>query len=56
MLAENPLLGRKTIRNSSIRKLLITKYNLLYYEIKGNQIALVAIFFTAQDPGKNKWE
>lgn len=34
MLAENPLIGCKTIKNPTIRKLLITKHNLLYYEIK----------------------
>ncbi len=55
-IARNSSIGRKTIKNPAIRKLLITKHNMLYYEITGNQIALLTIFFTVQNPDKNKLE
>ena len=55
-IANNPTIGRKTTKNTSIRKILITKHNMLYYEVTGNRIELLTIFFTAQDPGKNKLE
>jgi hypothetical protein len=35
---------------------LLTKHNLLYYEIDGDRIELLTIFFTAQDPSKNIFE
>ena len=55
-LTNNPTLGRKTFKNPSIRKLLITKHNMLYYEVTGNKIALLTIFFTTQNPDRNKLE
>jgi len=55
-IAKNPAIGRKTIKNPAVRKLLITKHNMLYYEVSGNQVALLTIFFTAQNPDKNKLE
>ncbi len=56
MIAENPFIGRKITKNPAVRKLLITKHNMLYYEVTGNQLALLTIFFTAQNPDKNKLE
>jgi plasmid stabilization system protein ParE len=55
-IAVNPTIGRKSGRQPSIRKILITKHNMLYYEINGNRIELLTIFFTAQDPSKNIFE
>ncbi len=55
-IAKNPSIGRKTSKNPTIRKVLITKHNILYYEVTGNQIALLTIFFTVQNPDKNKLE
>ena len=55
-IANNPNIGRKTNKDSDIRKILITKHNMLYYEVSGNRIELLTIFFTIQDPLKNKFE
>lgn len=55
-IGSNPNIGRKSGRAFSIRKILITKHNLLYYEINGNSIHLLAIFYTAQNPSKNIFE
>ncbi len=55
-IAKNPSVGRKTIKNPAIRKILITKHNMLYYEVTGKQLALLSIFFMAQNPEKNKLE
>ena len=55
-IANNPKIGRKTIKNPSIRKILVTKHNMLYFEVAGNRIELLTIFFTAQNPAKNKLE
>ena len=55
-LSDNPNLGRKISEHATIRRILITKHNLLYYEVVGNQIHLLSIFFTVQNPKKNKFE
>ena len=55
-ISKNPSVGRKTHKNPAIRKLLITRHNMLYYEVTGNQLALLTMFFTAQDPEKNEFE
>ena len=55
-ITTNPNIGRRSAREPSIRKILITKHNMLYYEINSNRIELLTIFFTAQDPSKNIFE
>lgn len=55
-LSKNPHIGRQTHKNPSIRKIAITKHNTLYYEIASNRIELLAIFFNAQNPARNKFE
>ncbi len=55
-LSIHPNIGKRTIRNPAIRKILITKHNMLYYEVTGSSIELLSIFYTAQDPAKNKME
>jgi plasmid stabilization system protein ParE len=55
-LAIRPNIGKRTIKNPAIRKILITKHNMLYYEVTDNSIELLSIFYTVQDPAKNKME
>jgi plasmid stabilization system protein ParE len=55
-IASNPALGRKSSRYSSIRKILITKHNMLYFEVFNNRIELLQIFDTRQNPAKNKFD
>lgn len=55
-VAQSPFIGKLSFRNSSIRKILITKHNALYYEVSENSIQLLQLFDTRQNPVKNKFE
>jgi plasmid stabilization system protein ParE len=55
-IAINPAIGRKSSRHSSVRKTLITKHNMLYFEVFPDHIELLQIFDTRQNPAKNKFE
>jgi plasmid stabilization system protein ParE len=56
IIASNPAIGRKSSKYSSIRKMLITKHNMLYFEVFPDRIELLQVFDTRQDPAKNKFE
>lgn len=56
IIASNPAIGRRSSRYHSIRKTLITKHNILYFEVFSDRIELLQIFDTRQDPAKNKFE
>lgn len=55
-IALNPALGRKSSRYESIRKILITKHNMLYFEVFNDRIELLQLFDTRQNPAKNKFD
>ena len=55
-LAKTPYAGSRVRKNKGVRKISITKYNKIYYRIKGNIITVLAIFETRQNPEKNKYE
>ena len=55
-ISKNPKLSKKSSKHSSIRKILITKHNILYYEVHNERIELLQIFDTRQNPVKNKFE
>ncbi len=55
-IAANPTLARKSSRYLFIRKILITKHNMLYFEVFKDHIELLQIFDTRQNPVKNKFE
>ena len=55
-IASNPLLGRKSSRYTSIRKFLITKHNMLYFEVFSDHIEILQIFDTRQNPAQNRFE
>jgi plasmid stabilization system protein ParE len=56
LLRLNPKLGRRLDRDPSIRKVTLTKHNLLYYTFDLSRIFLLTIFDTRQDPDKNPFE
>jgi plasmid stabilization system protein ParE len=56
LLQENPKLGRPLDRDPSIRKVTLTKHNLLYYTFDSTRVFLLTIFDTRQNPGKNPLE
>lgn len=55
-LSRNPKTGKKTQQNSEIRKTIITKHNILYYQVKDDTLLLLDIFFAKQNPEKNTFE
>ncbi len=54
-LALNPYACSST-HKKDVRKLVITKYNKIYYRVRGNIITILIIFDTRQNPKKNKYE
>lgn len=55
-LVSNPAINPKSSKSTSIWKMLITKHNMLYYEVHDNTIELLQLFDTRQSPAKNKFE
>jgi plasmid stabilization system protein ParE len=55
-IALNPAISRKSSRYPAIRKIFITKHNILYYEVFEERIELLQIFDSRQNPAKNIFE
>jgi plasmid stabilization system protein ParE len=56
-IAINPSISRKSSRYPTIRKIFITKHNIiLYYEVFEERIELLQIFDSRQNPEKNIFE
>ena len=56
LIKENPLIGSYT-SDPKVRHILVTKHNLLYYQIKAdNKILFLDLFDTRQNPSKNKYK
>jgi hypothetical protein len=56
LIQKNPFIGSAS-SEQKIRKLVITKHNRLYYKILNkNQIVLLDLFDTRQNPEKNKYK
>jgi plasmid stabilization system protein ParE len=55
-IALNPTIGRRSSRYPVIRKIFITKHNILYYEVFEERIELLQIFDSRQNPQKNIFE
>lgn len=49
-LSSYPYLGLASLKDSSIRSILLTKHNRLYYRITSTSIEVLDIFDTRQDP------
>lgn len=52
-LSKQPFVGIKSEKNPSIRSILFTPHNRLYYKISGNTIALLTIVDTRTNPKIN---
>jgi hypothetical protein len=52
-LSKQPFVGIKSEKNPSIRSILFTPHNRLYYKISGNTIALLTIVDTRTNPKTN---
>ena len=55
-IAKNPAISRRSSKYPTIRKILVTRHNMLYYEVIHDRIELLQIFDTRQNPEKNKFE
>jgi toxin ParE1/3/4 len=53
ILSKSPLIGKKSDKLSSVRRIVITKRNLLFYTVEGDNIIIQDIFDTRQDPSKS---
>jgi plasmid stabilization system protein ParE len=54
-IAVFPLLGIASEKDNSIRSIVLTKHNKLYYQFLHSKIFILSIFDTRQHPDKNKF-
>lgn len=52
----NPKIGRIGIKNKNVHKLTVTKHNKIYYRIKNNEVIILTLFESKQNPKRNKYE
>ena len=55
-LTSLPYLGRASANEPSIRSIILTKHNKLYYRISKDAIEILNVFDTRQDTSKNKFD
>ena len=55
LLSKFPGIGRRSNKRKRVRKHLLTRQNMLFYEIKKDTIFLLAIYDTRQNPDKIKY-
>src|SRR5688572_18546048 len=55
-LAITPLAGRRAQNAKNVRKIVITKYNIVYYRVNRGTITILALFETRLNPKKNRYE
>jgi toxin ParE1/3/4 len=55
LLSNQPFVGYISEKDSSIRSVLLSKHNRLYYSIYNNTIELLRILDTRQNPKKNPY-
>jgi plasmid stabilization system protein ParE len=54
LISMNPTLFSESEYSEGIRKVVILKYNTLYYRIKNNAIEILSFFSNRQNPNKRK--
>jgi len=55
-LSSFPNIGIASLKDPSIRSIIITKHNKLYYRISPGKVEILDIFDTRQSPDKNKYD
>ena len=53
VLSNFPNIGIPSLKDPSIRSIILTKHNKLYYRVYSDKIEILNIFDTRQDPEKN---
>jgi plasmid stabilization system protein ParE len=56
VLSRFPNIGIASTKDPSIRSIVITKHNKLYYRLLSDMIEILNIFDTRQDPQKNLYQ
>jgi plasmid stabilization system protein ParE len=56
LISEFPYLSHGTADDPNVRRILVSKQNALYFEIKGNTVYLLRFYDLRQDPAKNPFE
>lgn len=54
-LSTQPFIGAPSTKIKSVRSILITKHNRIYYRIKDNQIEVLNLYDTRINPKKNRY-
>ena len=54
LISQNPYLFQSTDFKKDIRRVIVLKYNTLYYRIKNDQIEIISFFSNRQNPKKRK--
>jgi len=52
IISANPNLFPKTTKRKNVRKAVLTKHTVIYYEANENQVIIVTLFDPRQDPKK----
>jgi plasmid stabilization system protein ParE len=55
VLCKYPYIGSASEKHNSVRKILVTKHNALFYKILKSKIYIADIFDTCQNPKKSKY-
>jgi plasmid stabilization system protein ParE len=56
LLEDSPFVGAPSNKDPSVRRILITKHNRMYYRVKGNTVFILNFFDTRQHPKKNRFD
>jgi plasmid stabilization system protein ParE len=54
-IADNPDIGRPSIKAKNVKQIIIKPYNKLYYKIYPSRITLLDLFDMRQHPSKNPY-
>lgn len=54
-LSDYPFIGKSVNQPETLRSILITKYNRMYYRITGNVIEIINLYDTRINPKKNPY-
>ncbi len=54
-LSQQPFIGNLPDESKTVRSILITKHNRLYYRIKGNIIEIINLYDTRINPKRNPY-
>ncbi|MCW3109441.1 MAG: hypothetical protein JWQ09_3947 [Segetibacter sp.] len=56
ILSKQPYIGTPSNTVKSVRSVLITRHNRIFYRIKGNVIEVINMYDTRSDPKKNRYK